>query len=41
MSFLNLALLREPYNWITVFLMSVFALALLSLIFPQTQSGDN
>ena len=34
MSLLNLDLLREPYNWITVFLMCVFALALLAMIFP-------
>ena len=33
--FLNLELLSNPYNWITVFLMCAFALILLTLIAPQ------
>lgn len=33
--FLNLAILKEPLNWITVFLMCAFALVLLYLLFPQ------
>jgi hypothetical protein len=32
---LNLALIREPYNWLTVFLMCAFGLLALHIISPQ------
>jgi hypothetical protein len=32
---LNLDLMREPLNWIIVFLMCAFALIALGMIFPQ------
>lgn len=35
---LNWDLLREPYNWIIVFIMCVFALMFLTLAFPQASS---
>jgi hypothetical protein len=34
-AFINWELVKQPYNWAVVFLMCVFALALLSLVFPQ------
>lgn len=36
--FLNLGILKEPLNWLTVFLMCAFALVLLYLIAPQQTS---
>lgn len=36
-SFINWSLLKEPYNWITVALMTAFALILLSLLMPSSQ----
>ncbi len=38
---LNLDLIREPYNWIVVFLMCAFALVFLSLVFPQASNSDH
>lgn len=35
MSLINWALIKEPYNWITVVLMTAFALLLLSIIMPE------
>lgn len=32
---INWAILKEPYNWIIVLIMCVFALVFLSLVFPQ------
>lgn len=34
-SLINWGLLKEPYNWIIVFLMCAFALILLALVFPE------
>jgi hypothetical protein len=36
----NWELLKQPYNWIVVFLMCVFALIGLSLLFPQETSTE-
>lgn len=36
---INWALIREPYNWIMVFVMCAFALIFLAIVFPQS-SGD-
>jgi hypothetical protein len=33
--FLNIAMMKEPLNWVTIFLMCLFALVLLYLVFPQ------
>lgn len=33
--FLNLELLKSPYNWVIVFIMTAFALFLLSAIAPE------
>lgn len=35
---INWALIKEPYNWIVVFLMCAFALVALSFVFPEPQS---
>lgn len=35
---LNLAILREPYNWATVLLMTAFALVLFSFLTRQTST---
>lgn len=32
---INAAIIREPYNWATVFLMTAFALLALHMISPQ------
>ena len=32
--FINVGIISQPYNWITVFLMCTFALILLYLLFP-------
>lgn len=34
-SLINWGLIKEPYNWLIVFIMCVFALVFLSLAFPQ------
>lgn len=39
MDLINWELLKHPYNWIIVVLMCLFALALLTMIFPQSRSG--
>lgn len=36
---INLELLRQPYNWIIVTAMCVFALIFLTLVFPQAAPG--
>lgn len=36
---INIELIKQPYNWIIVVIMCVFALLFLSLVFPQA-SGD-
>jgi len=33
--FLNLSLLRSPYNWVTVWLMALLGLMLLAIITPE------
>lgn len=35
MEWLNFDLMKNPLNWVTVFLMCTFALVLLSLLAPQ------
>lgn len=35
--FINFAIIKQPLNWVTVFLMCAFALILLHLIFPQAK----
>lgn len=37
---INWELMRQPYNWIIIFLMCAFALALLAMIFPQQAAAD-
>lgn len=37
---INWEILREPYNWVIVFMMCVFALIFLSLVFPQATSSE-
>lgn len=32
---INWELLRQPYNWVIVFVMCVMALAFLTLVFPE------
>jgi hypothetical protein len=39
-SFINVGLIKEPYNWATVFLMCAFALIFLNLIAPTLSDGD-
>ena len=34
----NPSLLSNPYNWVTVFLMTAFALLLLQIVTPQTST---
>lgn len=36
---INIELIREPYNWIIVVIMCVFALIFLSLVFPQAPAA--
>jgi len=36
---INWDLIREPYNWLIVFLMCCFALTLLALLFPEGGGG--
>lgn len=38
---INWELLKQPYNWIVVFLMCVFALIFLSLVFPEATNPEN
>lgn len=38
--FINWDLLKQPYNWIIVTVMCVFALIFLSLVFPQATSPE-
>lgn len=38
MELISWGLLKEPYNWITVILMTAFALLLLQLIMPEPSS---
>lgn len=37
---LNLGILREPYNWIIVLAMCVFAVVFLGMVFPQATGDD-
>ena len=39
MNLINLAIIKEPYNWITVVFMTAFALLLLQLIMPEETSS--
>lgn len=39
-SLINWELLRQPYNWIIVLAMCVFALIFLALVFPQASSSE-
>lgn len=41
MGLLNWDLLRQPYNWIVVFLMCAFALVALTLIFPEPSTSES
>lgn len=36
----NWELLKQPYNWLVVMVMCVFALIFLSLVFPQASSAE-
>lgn len=38
MQLLNLDLMKEPLNWVTIFLMCLFALFLLHLTFPEAST---
>lgn len=38
---LNWALLRNPYNWITVFAMVVIAAFVFTLLFDSFDAGEN
>lgn len=37
---INWGLLKEPYNWLIVFIMCVMALIFLTIVFPQAASSD-
>jgi hypothetical protein len=37
---INWDLLKQPYNWIIVFVMCVFALIFLSFVFPQATNSE-
>lgn len=39
MKLLNLDLMANPYNWIVIFLVCVFAMIGLALVFPQTDQN--
>lgn len=41
MSLINWELLKQPYNWIVVFLMCAFALVALSILFPQALNTES
>lgn len=36
---INFALLKQPYNWVIVVIMTAFALILLSVIMPEETPG--
>jgi hypothetical protein len=38
---INWELLRQPYNWVIVFVMCVLALVFLSLVFPQANAASS
>jgi hypothetical protein len=38
---INWELLKQPYNWVIVFLMCVVALVFLSLVFPESSSAGS
>ena len=37
---INWELVRNPYNWVVLFLMTVFAMIALALLFPQLDEQD-
>lgn len=37
---INWELLKQPYNWLMVFIMCIFALLFLSLVFPQATNSE-
>lgn len=39
--FLNLAILKEPFNWITVVLMVMFGLLVLAVLSPETETPSD
>lgn len=39
-SLINWELIRQPYNWVIVFVMCVFALIFLAFVFPQASSSE-
>lgn len=40
MTLINWDLVKNPYNWIVVFLMCAFAIVALAIIFPQAHSTE-
>lgn len=38
MKLINMELIGNPYNWVVVFVMCVFALIFLALVFPQSKT---
>lgn len=36
---INVELIKQPYNWIIVLAMCVFALIFLSMLFPQARAA--
>ena len=41
MRLINWELVRNPYNWVVLFLMTAFALIGLALIFPQLDNSQD
>lgn len=37
---INWELLKQPYNWLIVLIMCLFALIFLALVFPQASSSE-